>query len=91
LANEWLFRVHHTVPRALFGGGIIDKQFIYPFERLQRLYQMRSLRMLETTKKSDVIRLSMMPASGRILARNVAGELFSALASDDGEGGGAGA
>ena len=32
-------------------------QFKVPLPRLQRLYQMRSLRMLDTTKKSGVIRL----------------------------------
>ena len=47
-------------------------QFMYSFVRLQRLYQVRPLRMLDTAKKRGVTLLYWMPTGGPCLARNVA-------------------
>ena len=55
---------------------------MYPLARLQRLYQVRSFRMLDTAKKRDVTLLYWMPAGGFFLARNLAGELFSGFGTD---------
>src|SRR5215475_9105632 len=55
---------------------------MYPLARLQRLYQTRSLRMLDTAKKRGVTLLYWMPAGGRFLARKVAGDSFSGLGTD---------
>jgi hypothetical protein len=38
-------------------GQLMSTQFMAPLVRLQRLYQMRPLRMLDTAKKSCVIRM----------------------------------
>ena len=45
-----------------------------PVERLQRLYQMRSLRVLETTKKLGVTLRYCIPSGGFLCARNAVGE-----------------
>jgi hypothetical protein len=45
-----------------------------PGDRLQRLYQMRSLRMLETTKKLGVTLRYCIPAGGFLCAKNAEGE-----------------
>src|SRR5438093_10621927 len=55
---------------------------MYPLARLQRLYQVRSLRMLDTAKKRGVTLLYWMPEGGRLLARKVAGESLSGLGTD---------
>src|SRR5882757_1021893 len=52
------------------------------FARLQRLYQVRPLRMLDTAKKRGVTLLYWMLAGGPLLARKVAGESFSGLGTD---------
>src|SRR6185295_16312951 len=57
-------------------------QFIKPSARLQRLYQVRPFRMLETTKKREVTLLYCTPAGGCIFSRNTAGESFSELGTD---------
>ena len=57
-------------------------QFMTPFARLQRLYQVRPSRMLETAKKRDVTRLYCMSAGGRCFSRNAAGESFPGLGMD---------
>jgi hypothetical protein len=53
-AERLAYPGNHAVPMALFCGGIVDQHALL---RLQRLYRIRSLRMLETTKKAGVIRL----------------------------------
>src|SRR5712672_2890686 len=50
--------------------------------RLQRLYQVRPLRMLDTAKKRGVTLRYWMSAGGRRFARKVAGESFSGLGID---------
>src|SRR6516164_4679037 len=55
---------------------------MYRLARLQRLYQTRSLRILDTAKKRGVTLLYWMPAGGRFLARKAAGESFSRLGMD---------
>src|SRR5712675_87406 len=52
------------------------------FARLQRLYQVLPLRMLDTAKKRGVTLLYWMSAGGRLFARKVAGESFSGLGTD---------
>src|SRR5882757_5918605 len=52
------------------------------FARLQRLYQVRPLRMLDTAKKRGVTLLYWMLAGGRFFVRKVAGESFSGLGTD---------
>src|SRR5215207_1847262 len=50
--------------------------------RLQRLYQVRSLRMLDTAKKRGVTLLYWIPGGGLLFARKVAGESLSGLGTD---------
>src|ERR1700752_3295853 len=57
-------------------------QFMKPFARLQRLYQVRPSRMLETAKKSEVTRLYWIPGGGRIFSRKTLGESFAELGTD---------
>src|SRR5215203_4074416 len=55
---------------------------MYPLARLQRLYQVRSLRMLDTAKKRGVTLLYWIPGGGLLLARKVAGESLPGLGTD---------
>src|SRR3954462_11016637 len=55
---------------------------MWSLARLQRLYQVRPLRMLDTAKKRGVTLLYWMLAGGPLLARKVAGESFSGLGTD---------
>src|SRR5829696_5890195 len=55
---------------------------MYPLPRLQRLYQVRSLRMLDTAKNRGVTLLYWIPGGGPRLARKEAGESLSGLGTD---------
>lgn len=67
----------------LFRGGITGQDAIHaPPDRLQRLYQIRALRALDTTKKFGFTPLYMMPGERFFFARIVAGESFSGFATD---------
>src|SRR6478752_9680579 len=57
-------------------------QFIQPSARLQRLYQIRSLRTLDTAKKPGVTLLYVMPGGGFRFARKVAGESLPGFGTD---------
>src|SRR3954452_10384528 len=55
---------------------------MYWFARLQRLYQVRPFRTLDTAKKRGVTLLYWILSGGRRFARKAAGESFSGLGTD---------